>query len=90
MKRPAKTVTALAVLFTATLFSTALTAGQETHAFKPGQVFKDCPKCPELVVVPAGIYIMGGGGKRKIEKPAHRVNVPKPFAMGRFEITFAE
>jgi len=55
IKQPAKTVTALAVLFAATLFSTALTAGQETHAFKPGQVFKDCPKCPELVVVPSGL-----------------------------------
>ena len=65
MKLPAKTVTALAVLFAATLFSTALTAGQETHAFKPGQVFKDCPKCPELVVVPSGLYIMGLNGKSK-------------------------
>ena len=89
MKRPAKTVTALAVLFTATLFSTALTTGQETHAFKPGQVFKDCPKCLELVVVPSGLYIMGLNGKSKKSKPAHRVNIKKPFAMGRFEVNFS-
>ncbi len=58
--------------------------------WKPGQVFKDCPTCPELVVVPAGIYIMGVSGKRKAEKPAHRVNFAKPFALGRFELTFDE
>ncbi len=58
--------------------------------WKPGQVFKDCPTCPELVVVPAGIFIMGVSGKRKTEKPAHRVNFAKAFAMGRFELTFDE
>ena len=85
MKRPAKTVTALAVLFAATLFSTALTAGQETHAFKTGQVFKDCPKCPELVVVPSGLYIMGLNGKSK--KVNRRIGStsksPSPWAASR-------
>ena len=57
---------------------------------KPGIVFKDCDHCPELVVVPSGIFIMGLKGKRKVEKPAHRVNITKPFAIGRFEVTFDE
>ena len=57
---------------------------------KPGIVFKDCGQCPELVVVPSGIFIMGLKGKRKVEKPAHRVNITKPFAIGRFEVTFDE
>jgi formylglycine-generating enzyme required for sulfatase activity len=28
-------------------------------AQEPGQTFKDCPKCPEMVVVPAGSFTMG-------------------------------
>ena len=60
----------------------------ETPVFKPGQVFRDCPECPELAVVPAGIYIMGLNGKSKKSKPPHRVNIAKPFALGRFEVTF--
>ena len=64
------------------------TAKPETSAFKPGQVFRDCPECPELAVVPAGIYIMGLNGKSKKSKPPHRVNIAKPFALGRFEVTF--
>ncbi|NQU60780.1 MAG: formylglycine-generating enzyme family protein [Rhodospirillales bacterium] len=63
--------------------------GEDTP-LKPGQVFKDCPECPELVVIPAGIFIMGLNGKKKSQKPAHRVNITKPFAMGRFEIKFSE
>ena len=57
---------------------------------KPGQVFRDCPACPELVVVPAGIFIMGLNARSKKGKPPHRVNIAKPFAMGRFEVTWAE
>ena len=59
-------------------------------AYKPGQVFRDCPDCPELVVVPAGIFIMGLKAKSKKSKPAHRVNIAKPFALGRFEVKFSE
>lgn len=54
----------------------------------PGTVFKDCDNCPELVVVPAGLFIMGLGGKIAREGPAHRVIIPEPFAIGRFEVTF--
>jgi formylglycine-generating enzyme required for sulfatase activity len=27
--------------------------------FKPGQTFKDCPDCPEMVVIPGGKFTMG-------------------------------
>ena len=58
--------------------------------FKTGQVFRDCPDCPELVVVPAGLFIMGLNATSKKGKPAHRVNIAKPFAIGRFEVKFSE
>lgn len=56
--------------------------------FEPGQVFRDCADCPEMVVVPAGAFTMGS--KAEYERPAHRVAIEKPFAIGRYEITFAE
>lgn len=64
----------------------AVTAG----AMQPGSVFRDCTECPEMVVVPAGEFFMGsndGGGN---EKPLHKVAIAKAFAVGTFEVTFAE
>lgn len=58
------------------------------QALEPGTVFKDCEDCPEMVVVPAGLFIMGLGGKIPREGPPHRVTIAKPFAIGRFEVTF--
>ncbi|WP_244424559.1 SUMF1/EgtB/PvdO family nonheme iron enzyme [Methylobacterium nodulans] len=55
---------------------------------KPGETFQDCPTCPELVVVPPGDFVMGGDAP--YEKPAHRVTIRKPFAIGRHEVTFAQ
>ena len=44
---------------------------------KPGDVFKDCPDCPEMVVIPAGSFIMGSPASEpkrdKDEGPQHRV-----------------
>lgn len=65
-------------------------AGPGAAAVKPGTIFKDCKTCPEMVVVPAGIYIMGLGATRKRDGPPHRVNIKRPFAIGRFEVTFRQ
>ena len=55
-------------------------------------VFRDCNSCPEMVVVPAGSFMMGSpdSGGWKGERPAHRVTIPAPFAVGKYEVTFAE
>jgi len=58
-----------------------------------GRVFQDCTECPEMVVVPAGSFMMGSHvdlPNRKFEKPLHEVTIAKPFAVGRFEVTFDE
>jgi formylglycine-generating enzyme required for sulfatase activity len=55
----------------------------------PGDVFRDCQDCPELVVVPPGDFVMGSGDT-PYEKPEHPISVPRPFAIGRSEVTFAE
>lgn len=72
-------------------------AKAEEGTLKPGETFKDCAQCPEMVVIPGGSFVMGSSaGERgrfakhiKNESPQHRVTVPR-FAMGRYEVTFAE
>jgi formylglycine-generating enzyme required for sulfatase activity len=55
-----------------------------------GEVFKDCDECPEMVVVPAGTFQMGSNDGHNDEKPVHRVTIPRPFAVGKYEVTFSE
>ena len=54
----------------------------------PGKTFRDCDVCPEMVVIAAGRYTMGGdiSGSR----PPHPVNFSRHFAAGKFEVTFDE
>ena len=57
-----------------------------------GDRFRDCLGCPEMVVLGPGAFTMGSpageAGRDGDEGPRHRVRVPKPFAIGKFEITF--
>jgi formylglycine-generating enzyme required for sulfatase activity len=54
----------------------------------PGDTFRDCADCAEVVVVPAGSFEMGSSSE--YEGPVHRVSIGRPFAIGRFEVTFDE
>ena len=58
--------------------------------FRPGDTFKDCADCPEMVVIPAGSFRMGSNDGDSDEKPVHRVTIPRPFAVGKYEVTQAE
>ncbi len=66
----------------------------ERAAMVPGNVFRDCAACPEMVVVPAGSFMMGSPegeeGREEWEFPRHRVTIRVPFAVGVYEVTFAE
>jgi len=76
-----------------------------------GAIFQDAPFGPEMVVLPAGTFVMGSGdgetpvemldgsrgdvlskqeGRKEDEGPPHEVAIPRPFAVGRFAVTFAE
>ena len=63
-------------------------------ARKPGDKFRDCPGCPEMVVVPSGSYRMGSPSSEKgrydDEDPVHRVAIGRPFAVGVHEVTRGE
>jgi formylglycine-generating enzyme required for sulfatase activity len=55
----------------------------------PGETFRDCGECPEMVVVPDGEFKMGSA-ETIYEKPEHRVVFANRFAIGRREVTFDE
>ncbi|PPD31300.1 MAG: hypothetical protein CTY20_00745 [Hyphomicrobium sp.] len=73
---------------------TARKRAEAANPTQPGQVFRDCADCPEMVVVPAGSFMMGSPasekGREADEGPQRRVTITKPLAVGRFEVTWAE
>ena len=69
-------------------------AERRRRQLEPGRRFRDCPGCPEMVVVPAGSFMMGSppgeAGRDDDDGPQHRVTIAEPFAVGVFEVTFRE
>ena len=57
---------------------------------KAGDQFRDCPQCPEMVVVPAGSYRMGPRDGPPGPGLFSAVTIAAPFAVGKYEVTFAE
>lgn len=59
-----------------------------------GQVFRDCPECPEMVVLPPGRFTMGSSAEEaqrgNDESPQHKVDISYPLTVGKYEVTFAE
>jgi formylglycine-generating enzyme required for sulfatase activity len=60
--------------------------------YKPGDMFKDCDSCPEMIVIPKGNFRMGdlSGNGYSYERPVHRVDIDYSFAVGKFEVTQAQ
>jgi formylglycine-generating enzyme required for sulfatase activity len=56
------------------------------------KTFKDCDKCPEMVVIPPGQFRMGdlSGDGNDDEKPVRDVRIDYRFAVGVFEVTQAQ
>jgi formylglycine-generating enzyme required for sulfatase activity len=81
------------VRLTSSRSAVALSADEEC-ALKPRNAFKECVDCPEMVVVPAGSFIMGSPenetDRGRDEGPQHRVTFATQFAVARFAVTFAE
>lgn len=56
------------------------------------EYFRDCPTCPEMTPIKPGGFLNGDptGIGSKDERPAHYVTIAKPYALGRYEVTFDE
>ena len=77
-----KTERLLILLYVLTVTSLwGQTFQQDADYTEPGRRFKDCETCPEMVVIPAGSFAMGG---------SHEVSLPRPFAVGVYEVTVRE
>ena len=57
----------------------------EQTTTKAGAIVKDCADCPEMVVIPAGSFMMGSE-KNAQEQPKHAVTI-RSFLMGKTEVT---
>src|ERR1043166_8344409 len=78
---------------TAGIFAGALMiAALRTAAAQPAPLseFQDCAVCPRMVVIPAGEFMMGSPPSEQQAETQHRVTIAKPFAVGKFEVTFDE
>jgi formylglycine-generating enzyme required for sulfatase activity len=65
------------------------------RALRPLASFRECAKdCPEMIVIPAGEFMMGSPeteqGRYDLEGPQHKVTIANPFAVAKFDVTFAE
>ena len=62
----------------------------ESTSYKPGETFRDCGDCPEMVVIPAGSFVIGSpkseSGPYEDEEPQLKVTV-RQFAAGKFVVT---
>jgi formylglycine-generating enzyme required for sulfatase activity len=71
--------------------SVAVLNATDAAAISPGETFRECSNCPEMVVLPPGEFAMGASADEKdptsSELPFHIVALSKKFAVGRFEVT---
>lgn len=85
---------------TATSGQVGASSGAATMNRPPATVFRDCPACPEMLVIPAGSFTMGsasaeqqwaathGGTLNSVadESPQHVVTL-RSFALSRYPVT---
>jgi formylglycine-generating enzyme required for sulfatase activity len=97
-ERPAVEAAPLAFALTAAASSAPVPApavadSRPEPELRPGVSFRDCSRCPEMTVVPAGGFMMGCASRERgcarAERPRRRVTFARPFAVGKYAVTFA-
>ena len=81
----------------------AVAALAKTEFVRPGRVFRDAPWAPEMVIIPAGSFLMGSPESERMPMlktdstydeifncglPRHSITIAKPFALGKYAVTF--
>jgi formylglycine-generating enzyme required for sulfatase activity len=101
MKRVPIFLLSAASLFVVSAFGQDTKSATESRV--AGNVFRDCPDCPEMAVVPAGSFMMGSSASEKSwaathggnaasvadEAPQHQVSL-RAFALGKYDVTRGE
>jgi formylglycine-generating enzyme required for sulfatase activity len=65
----------------------------EEQALKRGDNFRECDNCPEMVVIPAGSFVMGSPASERNRLSSEtqlRVSIAAPFAVDKYAVTFDE
>jgi len=71
-------------------------AGAAPAATPSSGAFRDCPGCPEMVIVPPGTFMLGTSAdepevdRDRGEAPPLAVTINRAYAIGRYEITVAQ
>ncbi len=85
---------AAVVALAAGLCGAQASRAEVSQAFKAGEAFKNCPDCPEMVVIPSGSFVMGSPpgelGHRADETPRDGPVSVRSIAVGKFPVTFAQ
>ena len=81
-----------AAAWLATAFAApANAAPRDTTKLSPGATFTECSHCPEMVVIPAGRFVMGtpeAQENHEKDEYQHEVTIAKPFALSKTEVTW--
>src|SRR5690606_2278315 len=71
--------------------ASAQTAGTDARVSRPGDTFKECRNCPEMVVLPAGTFTMGSPAdepSRRDNEAQREISFPRAFAMSATPVTW--
>lgn len=87
-----KITTALLVLIGSASLAVAGSLLTALAAAPTVKTFRDCADCPEMVLIPKGQFIMGSppGELYRGDEALHRVTIGSAFALGKYEVTFAQ
>jgi formylglycine-generating enzyme required for sulfatase activity len=73
------------------LASPAALAQTGSAAPQPGQTFKECRNCPEMVVLPAGKVVVGSPADEPLRRDSEvqkEITFARPFAMSKTAVTW--
>src|SRR5215472_14012849 len=85
---------AIIVACSVTVINSVARASEPMIPRDPGTRFRECPGCPEMIVIPPGSFTMGSPQSEKErragEGPQHNVTISRAFAVGVYHVTRGE